>query len=105
MFEVLTLVQTHKLAKNITVVVYGPEYWKKVLDFDWLVDTGAISPDDIDLFQFADTPEQAFELLKDGLTKNHLEPENVRREKQEAADPVPSFSPEDLLGPDLAKTR
>src|SRR6201992_2806607 len=72
MFELLTLVQTHKLAKNITVVIYGSEYWKKVFDFDWLVDTGAISPGDVDLFHFADTPEDAFEMLKQGLTVNHL---------------------------------
>src|SRR5271165_4517921 len=78
MFEVLTLVQTHKLAKNITVIVYGSDYWKKALNFDWLVDTGAISPADVDLFQFADTPEAAFELLKQGLTTHHLEPEAHR---------------------------
>jgi uncharacterized protein (TIGR00730 family) len=104
MFEVLTLVQTHKLAKNITVVIYGPEYWKKVLDFDWLVDTGAISPSDLDLFQFADTPEQAFELLKAGLTRYHLEPEAVHVERRAAQETIPSFNPEDLLGPEFART-
>ncbi len=67
MFEILTLAQTHKLAKKITVVIYGSEYWKKVFNLDVLVDTGAISPKDIELFQFADTPEQAFELLRQGL--------------------------------------
>jgi hypothetical protein len=66
MFEILTLAQTHKLAKKITVVIYGSEYWKKVFNLDVLVDTGAISPKDIELFQFADTPEQAFELLRKG---------------------------------------
>jgi uncharacterized protein (TIGR00730 family) len=73
MFEVLTLVQTHKLAKNITVVIYGSEYWKKVFDFDWLVDTGAISPGDLQLFQFADTPEEAFAMLQAGLMGHHVE--------------------------------
>ncbi|HTW61512.1 MAG TPA: TIGR00730 family Rossman fold protein, partial [Terracidiphilus sp.] len=68
MFEILTLAQTQKLAKKITVVVYGKEYWSKVLNLDALVDAGAISPKDIDLFQFADTPEQAFEILRRGLT-------------------------------------
>src|SRR5579859_6155939 len=56
MFEVLTLAQTQKLAKKITVVIYGSEYWKKVFNLQALVDTGAISPSDVDLFQFADTP-------------------------------------------------
>jgi uncharacterized protein (TIGR00730 family) len=104
MFEVLTLVQTRKLAKNITVVVYGSEYWKKVFDFDWLVDTGAISPGDIDLFQFADTPEQAFDLLKQGLTTNHLEPEAHRRGAQPTAETIPAPSPEEFLGPEFART-
>jgi uncharacterized protein (TIGR00730 family) len=105
MFEVLTLVQTHKLAKNITVVIYGSEYWKKVFNFEWLIDTGAIAPADVDLFQFADTPEQAFELLKQGLTAHHLEPEANRQREQEASETIPSFSPEDLLGPEFARTR
>ena len=97
MFEVLTLVQTHKLAKNITVVIYGPEYWKKVFNFDWLVDTGAISPKDVELFHFADTPEQAFELLQRGLIANHLQHEAGQP-------PAPSVSREDLLGPEFART-
>ena len=70
MFEVLTLAQTHKLAKKITVVIYGPAYWKKVLNLEALVDTGAISPGDVDLLKFADTPEEAFEMLKAGLMED-----------------------------------
>jgi uncharacterized protein (TIGR00730 family) len=104
MFEVLTLVQTHKLAKNITVVIYGSDYWKKVFNFDWLVDTGAISPGDIDLFQFADTPEQAFELLKQGLTVHHLGPETRHQHQPPIAEIIPGFTSEDLLGPEFAKT-
>ena len=73
MFELLTLDQTHKLAKKITIVVYGSRYWKQVINMDMLVDKGAISPKDLDLFQFADTPEEAFRILKDGLTKYHLD--------------------------------
>ena len=99
MFEVLTLVQTHKLAKNITVVIYGPDYWKKVFNFDWLIDTGAISPNDVELFQFADTPEEAFLLLQQGLIANHLQPEAIR-----SAPPV-APGPEELFGPEFAKTR
>src|SRR5579863_9319703 len=72
MFEILTLTQTNKLAKKITVVIYGTEYWKRVLNMEALVDTGAISPKDLELFQYADTPEQAFEILRYGLTENYL---------------------------------
>ncbi len=104
MFEVLTLVQTHKLAKNITVVVYGKEYWNKVFNFEWLVDTGAISPNDVDLFHFADTPEEAFALLKDGLTTHHLNPE-AARDHHWSATPTHPPSLDDLLGPEFARTR
>lgn len=96
MFEVLTLAQTHKLAKQITVVIYGREYWSKIIDLDVLVEKGAISPKDVELFQFADTPEEAFKLVTEGLTKHHLQP-------KEAVAAPPSV--EDLMGPDIASTR
>jgi uncharacterized protein (TIGR00730 family) len=80
MFEILTLSQTQKLAKKITIVIYGASYWKEVINLDALVEKGAISPRDLDLFQFADTPEQAFELLRNGLVQNHLDPETTRPE-------------------------
>ena len=82
MFEILTLSQTNKLAKKIGIVIYGPSYWEKVIDLDVLVDKGAVSPKDKDLFQFADTPEQAFELLRDSLIRNHLESESSRQEEE-----------------------
>jgi len=108
MFEILTLVQTHKLAKKITVVIYGSTYWKSVVNLDILAEKGAIAVSDLDLFHFADTPEEAFELLKRGLTENHLESEferqmQARQRALDASQPVPSV--EELLGPDIAKTR
>jgi uncharacterized protein (TIGR00730 family) len=78
MFEILTLSQTQKLAKKITVVLYGSDYWEQVINMDVLVDKGAISPRDRELFQIANTPEEAFEILRDGLTRNHLEPESAQ---------------------------
>jgi len=110
MFEILTLAQTHKLAKKITVVIYGSEYWKKVFSLDVLVDTGAISPKDIELFQFADTPEQAFEMLKKGLTENYLAAEAASGRLAESEKMPPGetlmagWTVEDFLGPELAKT-
>jgi len=101
MFEILTLAQTQKLAKKITVVVYGSDYWKKVYNLDALVDTGAISPKDVELFQYADTPERAFELLRDGLTENHLVPEVSAAAPQ---DPMAGPTFDDFLGPELART-
>ena len=72
LFEILTLAQTDKLAKKILVVIYGSEYWNRIINFQAFVDAGAISPQDVDQFKFADSPEDAFEFLRDGLTKYHL---------------------------------
>jgi uncharacterized protein (TIGR00730 family) len=107
MFEVLTLAQTQKLAKKITVVVYGPEYWKKVFNLQALVDTGAISPKDLDLFQYAGTPEQAFEILKKGLTENYLVPETAQGklpERTQEPELMSGMNIDDFLGPEMAKT-
>src|SRR5664280_2707757 len=111
MFEILTLAQTQKLAKKITVVIYGPEYWKKVFNLEVLVDTGAISPKDLDLFQFADSPEQAFELLRQGLTENYLAAEAASAAHAESKKPaldedlMAGWNMDDFLSPEFAKTR
>ncbi len=103
MFELLTLDQTHKLAKPITIVIYGTEYWKNVINLELLAEKGAIAVKDLDLFQFADTPEQAFAILKEGLTKNHL---GGAEPTGEAAVPdEPQASAQEMLGPDIAKTQ
>jgi len=108
MFEVLTLVQTQKLAKKISVVIYGSSYWKSVINLDILAEKGAIAVSDLNLFHYADAPEDAFEILKKGLTENHLESEfeqqqRARQQAMDVTEPVPSA--EELLGPDLSRTR
>ena len=75
MMELLTLVQTQKLAKQITILLYGSKYWKEIVNFDALVKYGMISPEDLNLFHYADDPEAAFELLKVGLTTHAMQPE------------------------------
>jgi uncharacterized protein (TIGR00730 family) len=72
LFEILTLAQTDKLAKKILVVIYGSEYWNRILNFQAFVDSGTISPEDVNQFKIVDTPEDAFEYLRDGLSKYHL---------------------------------
>jgi uncharacterized protein (TIGR00730 family) len=105
MFELLTLSQTRKLAKKMTIIVYGSSYWQQVVNFDALVDKGVVSPKDRELFEFADTPEEAFEKLKTGLTRNHLEPERANAERNAIEEVLSGWSPDDFLGPDIAKTR
>jgi uncharacterized protein (TIGR00730 family) len=75
LFEILTLAQTEKLAKKILVVIYGSEYWNKVVNFQAMVDAGVISQHDLDLFKIVDSPEEGFEYLRDGLTQYHLGPQ------------------------------
>src|SRR6187551_4029797 len=81
MFEILTLAQTRKLAKQIQIILYGSEYWDPILSLDPMADWGAISPGDIDLIKRADTPEQAFTLLKAHLTEHHLLPPTAQEMK------------------------
>jgi uncharacterized protein (TIGR00730 family) len=73
--ELLTLTQTRKLHKQILILLYGTQFWKKVLNFDALVEYGMISQDDLKLFTFADDVESAFQILRDGLTNLYLNPE------------------------------
>ena len=73
--EILTLAQTRKLESQITIVLYGSQFWNEVLNFPALVKHGMIAEDDLKLFQFADTPAEALKVLQDGLIKNCLDPE------------------------------
>ena len=72
LFEILTLAQTDKLAKKILVVIYGSEYWHRIMNFQAFVDAGTVAPEDLNLFKFVDSPEDAFTFLRDGLTEYHL---------------------------------
>jgi hypothetical protein len=71
LMEILTLAQTRKLERHIPIVLYGPSYWKEIVNFDALVRHGTISAADLSLFQFADTPAEALALLQAGLSKSH----------------------------------
>jgi uncharacterized protein (TIGR00730 family) len=85
LFEILTLAQTDKLAKKILVVIYGSEYWHRIMNFQAFVDAGTVSPDDLNLFKFVDTPEDAFTFLRDGLTEYHLG--GPKKEKEQEVEP------------------
>ena len=81
MFEILTLMQTEKLAKQIQIILYGSEYWDPILSMKPLIEWGAIAEKDVELLTRADTPESAFELLKDHLTRYHLTPPTTQEKK------------------------
>jgi hypothetical protein len=92
LFEILTLAQTDKLAKKILVVIYGSEYWHRIMNFQAFVDAGTVAPEDLSLFKFVDTPEDAFTFLRDGLTEYHLGGPPKKEKEQEVL-------------PEIARTR
>ena len=71
LMEVLTLVQTQKLRKKVTILLYGKDFWNEVLNFDVLIRHRVISPDDLKLFRIVDTPEEAFTHLVKELHLNY----------------------------------
>src|SRR5437660_602575 len=62
LMEVLTLTQTRKLNKKSIIVLYGSQFWKEVINFDALVRFGTISPEDVNLFEFADDVDTALRI-------------------------------------------
>ena len=73
LFEVLTLQQTGKIRKPMPIVLFGADYWSKVINFDALVEFGTISPEDLDLFLLTDSVEEAFDYLTEELMKHALQ--------------------------------
>jgi uncharacterized protein (TIGR00730 family) len=90
LMEILTLVQTKKLNKKIIIVLYGSKFWKEVINFDALVQHGTISPDDLNLFEFADDVDTAQRILQEGLMKYHLQPEPETPAIAKTRDPDPA---------------
>jgi uncharacterized protein (TIGR00730 family) len=63
LFEVITLVQTQK-AKPVPIILFGTDYWKRLINLDVLVEDGTISPKDLDLIQYTDDPEEAWQMIR-----------------------------------------
>jgi uncharacterized protein (TIGR00730 family) len=64
LFETLTLLQTRK-AEAVPVILYDEEFWRRLVNFDMLVETGVISASDLELITFVDSPEQAWRVIYD----------------------------------------
>ncbi|MFA5689451.1 MAG: LOG family protein [Kiritimatiellales bacterium] len=64
LFEMLTLIQTGKIPP-IPVILFGTEFWKKLIDWDCLVESGLISPEDVRIFTFCEDAEEACKIIKD----------------------------------------
>jgi uncharacterized protein (TIGR00730 family) len=66
--ELLMLTQTGKLERRIPILLYGPSYWREVIDFDAMARHGMIAKQDLELFEWVDDPRSAFELLEQRLS-------------------------------------
>jgi uncharacterized protein (TIGR00730 family) len=89
LFEILTLAQTQKLAKQIDVLLYDRAYWDQVLHWQPLLDWGAIAERDLGLITLVDSVDEAFTCLQRGLVDHHLAPS----------------VPQECNAPGIAKTR
>ena len=63
LFEVITLVQCKKV-KAVPIVLFGTDYWKRLINLDVLLEEGTISADDLELITYVDTPEDAWNAIK-----------------------------------------
>jgi uncharacterized protein (TIGR00730 family) len=81
LFELLTIVQTHKTKKYMPIILYGTEYWNELINFNAMVKWGTIKEEDLSLFRFFDDVDSAFEFLRDELIRLYptepSEPNNI----------------------------
>ncbi len=64
LFETLTLIQTGRM-RRVPILLFGKDFWQKIIDWDALSDAGTISPGDLDLFRFVETAEEALSYMED----------------------------------------
>jgi len=72
LWEMLTLLQTGKLPKRNLILIYGKKYWDEVLNWKAMVRWGTINEQEYEMLQFADTVDEAFERVRAGLEKYHM---------------------------------
>jgi uncharacterized protein (TIGR00730 family) len=72
LMEIVTLIQTKKVSKPLKIIVYGESYWREVLNFDAFVEHGMISKEDLKIFDFCSTVDEAFEKITAHFKKNYL---------------------------------
>src|ERR1700685_3916618 len=75
LWEMLTLLQTGKLQRRNLILIYGRQYWDRVLNWREMLRTGTINRHEYDLLQFADTVDEAFERIRSGLEEFHMAPD------------------------------
>ena len=76
LMELLTLIQTRKIKKPLPIVLYGKEFWENVINWDYLVEVGTISPEDLDLFHISDDVNDTFDYVTNFIESNQLKGPN-----------------------------
>ncbi|MGH9376897.1 MAG: TIGR00730 family Rossman fold protein, partial [Terriglobia bacterium] len=64
LWEFLTLVQSGKMDRRTAILLYGSDFWKRAVNFEWLREAGTISDEDLSLIHYVDSPKEAFSVLK-----------------------------------------
>ncbi len=77
LFEILTLIQTQKIKKRVPIVLFGTEFWDRVVDFEALVEFGTISPGDLDLFHRTDSVDDAYDYITAELAAHGMDEPGV----------------------------
>ena len=72
LFEALTLIQTHRM-QPIPVVLFGRDYWSRLIDWDMFVEEGTISPEDIELVSYAETAQECWQIISDFYSRQPAE--------------------------------
>lgn len=71
LMEALTLVQTQKIRRRLLILLYGEDFWRKVINFDYMAEVGVITPEDLKLITYANSPQEAFTYLQEHLRTVH----------------------------------
>jgi hypothetical protein len=82
LFETLVLVSSHKIEHRMPIILVGKDYWKKAINWDYLVECSMLSQQHVDLITFLDTADEAFELLKDQVRQADESGENSAMENK-----------------------
>ena len=77
LWEMMTLLQTGKLPKDNLILIYGKKYWDEVLNWKAMARWGTINEAEYKLLQFADNVDDAFDVIRSGLEKYHMEVDPV----------------------------
>ena len=64
LFEALTLIQTNKITP-IPIILFGEDYWRKIVNFEAIVDAGVVSTEDLNLFTYVETTESTWNTIRD----------------------------------------